>query len=406
MPSKVLMIALEYPPCQSAGVQRTLKFTEQLPQFGWEPLVLTANNRSYLKLDESQDVPQNIEVQRAFGLDVSRHLAIKGKYFGGLSVPDRYSSWVIGAVVKGLAMIKRHKPRVIWSTYPVPSAHLIAFILSKMTQTPWVADYRDPAPFHYFPGDYGRVHRWVDRKVIENANKVVFATEPMKMLYQSQYSELSNDRVAVIENGFNEAVFEPLLEKLQSDQVPERTHLKGNQLQLLHSGALYPNGRNPEPLFKALAHYHDAKTDDMPSIKVSFRGSQSTPEYDSLVSKLKIEDFVEFLPPIPYEASIQEMTQADALLLIQGGVFHYQIPGKAYEYIASRKPVLALTSEGGASATLFAGVEQALFADSDSESAISKALEQLHTLTIREGDVAQYGRLCRSKSLAELLDAL
>lgn len=405
MQSKLLMVALEYPPCQSAGVQRTLKFTEQLPQFGWEPLVLTANTRSYLKLDQGQAIPEQIEVQRAFGIDASRHLAIKGKYFGGLSVPDRYSSWVIGAVIKGLSMIRRHKPKAIWSTYPVPSAHLIAFILSKITKLPWVADYRDPAPFHYFPGTYGRVHRWVDRKVIENASQIVFATGPMNTLYQSKYPQLEDARVSVIENGFNESVFEPLLAAAESASGPVEDDAKSS-LRLLHSGALYPNGRDPKPLFKALDAYHKQKADDQPEIKVAFRGSQSTPEYDSLISSLEIGEFVEFLPPIPYEASIQEMTQADALLLIQGSVFHYQIPGKAYEYIASRKPVLALTSEGGASATLFDGVEQSLFADSDDERSIAKALNQLHTLSRRQGDVSQFGRLSRSRALAELLNAL
>ena len=45
---RVLMIAFHFPPLAgSSGIQRTLRFARHLPQFGWEPLVLTAHPRAY-----------------------------------------------------------------------------------------------------------------------------------------------------------------------------------------------------------------------------------------------------------------------------------------------------------------------------------------------------------------------
>jgi hypothetical protein len=53
---RVLMIAFHFPPLAGgSGVQRTLRFVQQLPEMGWQPLVLSANCRAYEK--SSDDVP-------------------------------------------------------------------------------------------------------------------------------------------------------------------------------------------------------------------------------------------------------------------------------------------------------------------------------------------------------------
>ena len=86
---KILMIAADYPPCLSAGVQRTYHFSENLYKAGWQPLILTAHPRIYQKLDNVIQVSEGIKpyVKRAFAADASVHLAIKGKYFGFLENP-------------------------------------------------------------------------------------------------------------------------------------------------------------------------------------------------------------------------------------------------------------------------------------------------------------------------------
>ena len=114
---RALMIAYHYPPINvSSGVHRTLKFTQCLPQSGWEPVVLTIDPSCYQKTNQlrMKDIPEGLEVVRAFGLDVSKHLAIKGRYPGVMAIPDRWSFWWYGAVYSGMKMIRKYKPDIIW----------------------------------------------------------------------------------------------------------------------------------------------------------------------------------------------------------------------------------------------------------------------------------------------------
>ncbi|MDZ7262589.1 MAG: glycosyl transferase family 1, partial [candidate division KSB1 bacterium] len=65
---RVLLITYYFPPSGGAGVQRSLKFVKYLPQFGWEPVVLTVRDADYPARDESllQEIPRDTKVYRTF----------------------------------------------------------------------------------------------------------------------------------------------------------------------------------------------------------------------------------------------------------------------------------------------------------------------------------------------------
>src|SRR5690606_12002011 len=110
MVKRVLMVAYHFPPLGgSSGIQRTLRFSQYLPDHGWEPIVLTAHPRAYLRTDESQltDIAGRVRIYRTFALDTARHLALMNRYPRLLALPDRWVSWWLGAVPKGLSLIKR-----------------------------------------------------------------------------------------------------------------------------------------------------------------------------------------------------------------------------------------------------------------------------------------------------------
>ena len=139
---RILMVAYHFPPLAgSSGIQRTLRFAKYLPEFGWEPLVLTAHPRAYERTsnDQLSEIPADTIVVRAQAFNTARHMSICGKYPGFLARPDRWVSWLPGAFFAGMAMIKRYKPDVIWSTYPIGTAHLIGEALHRHSGLPWVA---------------------------------------------------------------------------------------------------------------------------------------------------------------------------------------------------------------------------------------------------------------------------
>ena len=153
---KVLLIAFHFPPLAgSSGIQRTLRFVQHLPALGWQPLVLTASPRAYERTsdDLSADIPPGTVVRRAFALDTARHLSVGGRYVGAMARPDRWISWRFDAVRQGLALIRRHQPAAIWSTYPIATAHVIGAELQRRSGLPCIADFRDPMAQEGYPAD-------------------------------------------------------------------------------------------------------------------------------------------------------------------------------------------------------------------------------------------------------------
>ena len=61
---KVLIITYYWPPGSGPGVQRFLKFSKYLREFGWEPIILTVENGCYPSMDASleKEVPSNLKV--------------------------------------------------------------------------------------------------------------------------------------------------------------------------------------------------------------------------------------------------------------------------------------------------------------------------------------------------------
>src|SRR5689334_16001913 len=113
---RLLMIAYHFPPYGgSSGIQRTVQFARYLPAFGWEPIVLTASARAYEQIgsDDAGDA-SNSRVYRAFARDAARQLSIRGRYPAFMGRPDRWASWWLGAVPKGLLLARRLRPEALW----------------------------------------------------------------------------------------------------------------------------------------------------------------------------------------------------------------------------------------------------------------------------------------------------
>lgn len=342
---RVLMIAFHFPPSSmGSGHLRTLGFVRSLPQFGWEPIVLSVNATALPRVDaRNLDlVPGHCRVYRSPALDVRRHLSIRGKYFGFLAQPDGWASWWPMAVMQGRRLIREHRIDAIWSTYPIMTAHCIAYTLSRMFGLPWVADFRDPVA-----GSVGKEnrysatsqHRW-ERRIAGTAAHTVFTTPGAMASYAASYPDTAAaGRVSVIPNGYDEDLF---------DDMPEPpARVPGRPLTLLHSGTLYPDGRNPMSFLTALANLKAKGLLSEGDLRVVLRASGSETAYGAELRRLGLERMITLAPPICSREALLEQAGADGLLLFQGRRFDHQIPAKVYEYLRMRRPILALVGLGG-----------------------------------------------------------
>ena len=407
----VLMIAYHYPPVGvSSGVHRTLKFSQYLPGHGWNPIVLTINAKAYEKVSESQlkDIPSSVSVKRAFGFDTARQLSLAGRYPGFLALPDRWVTWWIGAVWSGKKLIKKYRPQVIFSTYPIATAHLIALTLHKISGIPWVCDFRDSMTEVDYP--QGRmkwkIYRWIEKKSVENAQKVIFTTPGTISMYSQRYPEIPPDKWVVIENGFDEENFIEAEKRLETEQVKS-----GSKIVLVHSGLLYPSERDPRDFFAAISELKKEGAVDGQMLHIILRASGHEDYFDELLDQYNIKDIVELAPSVNYDDALYEMLTVDGLLVFQASSCNHQIPAKIYEYIRARKPILGLTDLGGDTANVLrsSGIDTLVelnVKDNIKRSFLSflmKVSDNTASLP-SEGFTKLCDRKSRTTQLAELLD--
>nr|WP_295005831.1 glycosyltransferase [uncultured Dechloromonas sp.] len=405
------MIAYHFPPVRvSSGIQRTLKFCAYLREFGWEPLVLTVSPHAYeiTSPDQLGEIPPGVVVERAFGLDTSRHLAIRGKYLHWMAQPDRWVSWWPAAVWTGMKMIRKYQPQAIMSTFPIATAHRIGLSLQKRSGLPWVADFRDSMTEQGYPRDplTWRVHRRLEEEAVRHCAKAVFTTVPTRDMYAERYPEIAADRWTVIENGFDEENFRDAENGLSQAPLGQ-----DGQLTLVHSGVLYPKERDPRPFFAAISQLKNAGKIDGKSLRIVLRATGSDGLYKPMLDELRIDDIVHLEPVVPYREALQEMLRADALLLFQGSVCNHQVPAKIYEYYRAGKPILALADPAGISAQMLRDVGVRDIADIADQSAIATTLENMLDAMRRKARsgvareaAALNSRKSRTAELARLLD--
>lgn len=415
---KILMIAYHYPPVQgSSGVHRTLSFSRYLPEYGWSPIVLTVTPGAYPKVEplRSTLVPETVIVERAFAIDTARHLAIAGRHLRLLALPDRWITWWLSGVLKGLRLIRRHRPEVLWSTYPIATAHLIGLTLQRITGLPWVADFRDPmtetdpltGEEHPRDPTVRSLYASIERATIGRASQVVLTTPGAAEMYGDRYSPDVRSKITTIANGFDEDEFAGV-SPLSRSSMPE-----DRPLTLLHSGLLYPEARDPRPLFAALAELHQRNEVTPHTLRIVFRGSGHETRFRSSVRDLGIDGIVSFEPVIPYAQALGEMMRADGLLVLQGSNCNAQIPAKLYEYLRAGRPILALTDRAGDTASVLIQEGIDTIAPLDSKDRIAAALRDF-LKKIREGTallpeapaIQRHSRKARTQELAIVLDAV
>lgn len=409
MDKNVLLIGFHFPPSAlSSGHLRLLGYVKHLPDFGWKPVVLSARPQAYYNTDPSsiRVIPDGCHVCRAFALDTRRHLGINGKYPSILAQPDRWVSWWPAAVWQGLRLIRRNRIRAIWSTYPIMTAHCIAYTLSRMSGLPWIADFRDPVITSVAQQNALTIAtqmRW-ERRVLSQAERAVFTATGAMRSYAERYPLLADaGRLEVIPNGFDEADFA----ELPSGYLSQ----KNRPLHFVHGGILYPDGRNPIPFFEALSNLKASGALTGGDIRVTLRASGSESQYAVELERLKLKDIVTLAPSLPYHEALAEQATADGLLLFQGSLFDNQIPSKLYEYLRLGRPIFALAGEQGESAALLRSIGGAFITSLDVVPQIEAQLMAfIHALrtegvpTAHAPDVQQYSRQRTTRRLAELLD--
>lgn len=406
---RVLLIAFHFPPAAgTSGVHRSHSLARGLRRHGWDPIVLTASTRAHpvTSVRSADDIPSDLRVVRAAAWDAARHWSIAGHYPGIFEWPDRWVSWFPAAVVRALRLVREYRPAVIWSTYPIATAHLVGLVTAKLTGLPWIADFRDSMTDDGYPppGPKRNLIERIESKIVYAASRVVFTAPGTLDMYASRYPEVPEERWQLILNGYDEEKFG------RAEQLPFKR--ESDKLLLLHSGCIYPEERDPSALFEAIASLRKSGQISAESLEVRLRASGHDHIFAPLLEQLQIADIVNLAPSLDYSRALSEMMHADGLLLLQAASCNHQIPAKAFEYLRAGRPILALTDANGDTAGLLRQWQQTHIAPLDSAAEIGSALLTLiqraceESKTVDAEMILQYSRDAQVRRTAELFDSV
>lgn len=410
----VLLIAYHFPPLRgSSGVQRTLRFAQHLPKFGWHPVVLTIRPNAYEEQADTagNELPAGLEVHRAFGFNAAKQLSVFGRYPAFLALPDRWATWRTWAVRKAMKIIERRDVSAVWSTFPIATAHRIGMDIARRADLPWIAEFRDPMWQVDWPTEPAANRSWkaLETDIFLRADKIVCTAPSAIDLYAERFPEFGRDRLVLIENGYDEDVFS----RTERDLGMTLSLRRERPVILLHSGIIYRSERDPSQLFAAVGALKRTGQISAEDLQIVLRASGEESDYARDLERHDISDIVRLEPAIDYLDALKEMMSVDGLLLLQASNCNAQVPAKLYEYLRAGRPILALTDPSGDTARTLESARAGAIARLDSAAEIAKALLDF-LAAIADGTalcppvqaISHYSREARAGQLANALNSV
>ena len=334
---RVLIVAHDFPPVASIAALRISKFAKYLPDFGWEPVILTRD----IGRRRPPNSPTEVSETKVFRVDVGK----PGKLTELLSPlsnltlfriwrPEHTGSYY-SAVKEGQRILDRLSVNAIFSSFPPPVSHFVAAKLQQKTGIPWVAEFRDPwsfSPYTHYDGFTRTIARLIEKRTIRRSKLLVAVSKNMAKELRTLHSKGTN----VIPNGFDEEDYQddvPLLPKFT----------------ITYTGNIYRGKRNPSTLFEAVHQlWHDGKLRSG-DFHIRFFGSNVQRNIPPVVEKYGLQDLVKIYDNIPFKESIKKQRESTVLLSLSWNDMNdsYTHPGKLLEYLGAQRPILSTGYKDG-----------------------------------------------------------
>lgn len=433
---KVLIITYYWPPSGGAGVQRWLKFVKYLREFGWEPVVYTAENGEMPVIDESleKDIPECVTVlktpiwepyhlykrfrgrkkddkinasflneNKKTGITEKISIWIRGNFF----IPDARKFWIKPSAQFLSEYIRKEGIDFVISSGPPHSMHLIALKLKKQfPQLKWVADFRDPWTNIDFydklmltPMADNKHHRQ-ELSVLQNADRVVSIGSEMSLEFKTMLEKSGHrntEKCVVITNGYDE------------DDLATEAVEKDTKFSIAHIGTLVKD-RNPEVLWKVLAKMTAGNQSFREQLEIKLVGKVDIYVNEQL-DNYGLSGYVNKIEYLPHDEVILEQQRSRVLLLLVNNTKNAKgiLTGKFFEYMASRSPILAIGPTDGDLAEIIHATKSGLISDFENEQQLEQHLWSYFNGTITERnemEVSRYSRRELTHHLADLLNDL
>lgn len=381
---KVLIIAHYFPPGAGVGSFRVMKYVKYLRKFGWEPAVITAKEEAYQWIDN------NLERNIPAGICIYR-LPICGTRF----VNDPGIRWIPHVLWSVRSIIKKENPAVVYLTggpfYPL----IIGPIIKVCFNIPYVIELRDPWKLaertYAIRGIKPRVGKLLsdilEPFIIRRACRVICGTERMCQEYMASYKNETSSKFVTITNGYDPEDFEHI----------EPVHF--DKFTVVYTGKFRVTGgfRDPSAFFQAMKVLRERAL----SFHLIHVGI-AEPEIATLAQATGVSDLISFTGPKSYDESLAYAKGANLLLLIGGGT-KFEQTQKMFDYIACKRPILALAPSDGEIAEVVGKIPFARLIGNEDPEEIAAAIEEIHRRKVEIIDKPEFTRWYERERLTEIL---
>lgn len=244
-------------------------------------------------------------------------------------------------------------------------AHVAAYWVSDHLRIPWIANINDPWDWHLFPGletDHSPLYRafsnyWLAR-TLRNADLVTYPSGRLRD-FHIRISNYNHKSAIIPHIGYSTC-----------------SNAYSPCFALLHAGKLGPHeptGRSSRGLLLGLKQFLDENPEACDKMQLRFVGPEDEMTM-KLAKALQLSAVIHSTGRVNYEASIRHIAGASVCILVEGkmkeGIY---FPSKLTDYIASHKPIIALSPTIGVVGDMLPGnwIQRA---DPDDSTAISDAI--------------------------------
>ncbi len=427
---KVLIVSYFYPPCHRVGGVRPSKFSRYLPEFGWQPRILTVRPDG-LPAEFTMEVPE-AWVTRTMALDVNfiprlvigrERVAHQGfhslgaRRFGGLlevlgswyrdivDFPDPEIGWFPFAIAAGRRIIQQERPAVIVSSSVPFTSHLVAARLAARAGLPWVADFRDL---------WTDAHNWrrrdpirsleirLERLVMRRAAAVVTVSKPW-----AERLRRYGRPVYAIPNGYDEADYP---DEPAATQLPDRSRFT-----LAYTGTLTPGKQDPALLMEAVAALRRKEVVTPENFQVTMVGWYLD-HARRAAEQWGVTDLVRVSPALAQDEANRLCRNSSALLFFswsrgRGDVEHGWYSAKVFGYLACGRRILAVGPGMDMGSRLIERSRAGVVARTaeEVESVLRSWIEEYRctgalSVAIDQSQVTPFSRRAQAGRLAQVLD--
>ena len=419
---KVLIVAYYWPPAGGPGVQRWLNFVRYLPDHDIQPVLYIPEKPHYPITDHSLEnqVPQGLKVYRkpiwepyewasrlskkktgkiSSGILPTSNpsfldkvlLWIRGNFF----IPDARKYWVKPSIKYLSGILEKEGIKTVITTGPPHSLHLIGKGLKDRMNIRWIADFRDPwtsIGYHKalrLTWASRRRHLAMEGEVLRTADEILVTSRTT----MDEFRKLTSRPITVITNGY--------------DNLAEGKPVLDPAFTLSHIGSLLSE-RNPRTLWKVLSELCEEEADFKDSLQIQLIGVVSE-EVVSSIREYGLEGVMELRPYVPHPEAVRIQGSSQVLLLLEINAERTRgiIPGKLFEYMAARRPILAIGPEAWEAGELIRETGSGKVFTFDMEKELKSTVTgwfrdyKKNNLGIKSWDIEQYSRRSLTGQLAE-----